>query len=176
MYVAIYLNAKQKHMGCKKVRGQSEAALQQVSVTKTFDISWGQEVTLSKMFLLLEWFIIFSQVYDWLCHLATFIIVLVWKRQPSDKANHILVKIICYPSYCAILVQIFERRIFCGYHKFRIFAILFSWMVPPKNFADFTAVLHIVILRCQPLFAQALINWDYKCHQWETSCNDWTRL
>ena len=28
MYVAVKLHAKQKHPGCKKVRGQSEAALQ----------------------------------------------------------------------------------------------------------------------------------------------------
>ena len=32
------INAKQKHLGCKKVRGQSEAALQ-TGATKNFDIS-----------------------------------------------------------------------------------------------------------------------------------------
>ena len=36
MYVDI--NAKQKHLGCKKVRGQLEAALQ-TGPTKNFDIS-----------------------------------------------------------------------------------------------------------------------------------------
>ena len=33
-----YLHAKQKHLGCKKVRGQLEAALQ-TGATKNFDIS-----------------------------------------------------------------------------------------------------------------------------------------
>ena len=33
-----YIIAKQKHLGCKKVRGQSEAALQ-TGATKNFDIS-----------------------------------------------------------------------------------------------------------------------------------------
>ena len=37
MYVCMYV-AKQKHLGCKKVRGQSEAALQ-TGATKNFDIS-----------------------------------------------------------------------------------------------------------------------------------------
>ena len=32
------LYAKQKHLGCKKMRGQSEAALQ-TGATKNFDIS-----------------------------------------------------------------------------------------------------------------------------------------
>ena len=31
--------AKQKHLACKKVRGQSEATLQTGSATKRFDIS-----------------------------------------------------------------------------------------------------------------------------------------
>ena len=34
----VSINAKQKHLGCKKVRGQSEAALQ-TGATKNFDIS-----------------------------------------------------------------------------------------------------------------------------------------
>ena len=34
----MYIYAKQKHPGCKKVRGQSEAALQ-IGATKHFDIS-----------------------------------------------------------------------------------------------------------------------------------------
>ena len=44
-YLLIYpkmtsnMYAKQKHSGCKKVRGQSEAALQTGRMTKTFDIS-----------------------------------------------------------------------------------------------------------------------------------------
>ena len=33
------LNAKQKHLGYKKVRGQSEAACKQADTTKSFDIS-----------------------------------------------------------------------------------------------------------------------------------------
>ena len=37
-YIASYnINAKQKHPGCKKVQGQSEAALQ-TGATKNFDI------------------------------------------------------------------------------------------------------------------------------------------
>ena len=31
--------AKQKHLGCKKVRGQSEATCKQAGATKSFDIS-----------------------------------------------------------------------------------------------------------------------------------------
>ena len=44
-YVCIYVrtyvnvNAKQKHLGCKKVRGLSEAACKQAGATKSFDIS-----------------------------------------------------------------------------------------------------------------------------------------
>ena len=34
-----YKYAKQKHLGCKKVRGQSEATCKQAGVTKSFDIS-----------------------------------------------------------------------------------------------------------------------------------------
>ena len=34
-----YMNAKQKHLGCKKVRGQSEATCKQAGTTKRFDIS-----------------------------------------------------------------------------------------------------------------------------------------
>ena len=37
-YICSY-NAKQKHLGCKKVRGQSEAACKQADATKSFDIS-----------------------------------------------------------------------------------------------------------------------------------------
>ena len=33
------INAKQKHLGCKKVRGQSEATCKQAGATKSFDIS-----------------------------------------------------------------------------------------------------------------------------------------
>ena len=36
-------------LGVKKVRGQSEAALQ-TGATKNFDISWGQEVTYQNLF------------------------------------------------------------------------------------------------------------------------------
>ena len=43
--------AKQKHLGCKKVQGQSEATCKQAGATKSFDISQGQEVTLSKKLL-----------------------------------------------------------------------------------------------------------------------------
>ena len=49
--VSVILDAKQKHLGCKKVRGQSEAACKQADATKSFDISLGQEVTLSKIIL-----------------------------------------------------------------------------------------------------------------------------
>ena len=42
--------AKQKHLGCKKVQGLSEATCKQAGVTISFDISQGQEVTLSKNF------------------------------------------------------------------------------------------------------------------------------
>ena len=42
-------NAKQKHLGYKKVLSQLEAALQ-ISATKNFDISWGQKVTYQKSF------------------------------------------------------------------------------------------------------------------------------
>ena len=38
LFLYEYIIAKQKHLGCKKVRGQSEAALQ-TGVTKNFDIS-----------------------------------------------------------------------------------------------------------------------------------------
>ena len=37
-------------LGVKKVRGQSEAICKQAGATKSFDISRGQEVTLSKNF------------------------------------------------------------------------------------------------------------------------------
>ena len=37
--VSVYIYAKQKHLGCKKVRGQSEAACKQAGATKSFDIS-----------------------------------------------------------------------------------------------------------------------------------------
>ena len=36
---------------------------------------------------------IFTSTHDWLCNLATFIIILVQKRWPSDKKPIILVKI-----------------------------------------------------------------------------------
>ena len=32
-------------LGVKKVRGQSEATCKQAGATKSFDISWGQEVS-----------------------------------------------------------------------------------------------------------------------------------
>ena len=37
--VASILYAKQKHLGCKKVRGQSEATCKKAGATKSFDIS-----------------------------------------------------------------------------------------------------------------------------------------
>ena len=37
--VPLYTVAKQKHLGCKKVRGQSEATCKQAGATKSFDIS-----------------------------------------------------------------------------------------------------------------------------------------
>ena len=37
--LASNLNVKQKHLGCKKVRGQSEAACKQAGATKTFGIT-----------------------------------------------------------------------------------------------------------------------------------------
>ena len=55
-------------MGCKKVRGQSEATLQtlkQAGATKRFDISSGQEVALSNICNSLndtQYYSIFSQV------------------------------------------------------------------------------------------------------------------
>ena len=39
-----YLNANQKHLGCKKVRRQEEEALVRLHATKIFDITEGQEV------------------------------------------------------------------------------------------------------------------------------------
>ena len=49
MLLVLLYNVKQKHPGYKKVRGQWEAALHMHMynnyVTKSFDISWGQEVT-----------------------------------------------------------------------------------------------------------------------------------
>ena len=35
----VYVYAKQKHLKCKKVRGQSEATCKQAGATKSFDIS-----------------------------------------------------------------------------------------------------------------------------------------
>ena len=43
--MARYIYAKQNHLGCKKVRGQSEATCKQAGATKSFDISGGQEVS-----------------------------------------------------------------------------------------------------------------------------------
>ena len=43
--------AKQKHFGCKKCEANQLQYCKQASATKSFDISWGQEVTLSKIFL-----------------------------------------------------------------------------------------------------------------------------
>ena len=46
--------------------------------------------------------------YDWLCHLVTFIIILVQKRCPSDKANHtcenMLLTIACHSSSLRSLI------------------------------------------------------------------------
>ena len=44
--------AKQKHLGCKKVRGQSVATLHRQARPKRFNISLGQEVTLSNINIL----------------------------------------------------------------------------------------------------------------------------
>ena len=35
----VYMYAKQKHLGCKKLQGHSEATLQQAGTTKNSDIS-----------------------------------------------------------------------------------------------------------------------------------------
>ena len=62
-------------LGVKKVRGQSEAALQ-TGVTKTL-ISVEAKKLLIKIFFNylndIQWFIAYFHKYDWLCHLATFI-------------------------------------------------------------------------------------------------------
>ena len=46
----------------------------------------------------------YSHNYDWLCHLATFIIMMVQKRWPSDKANHS-----CKNSLSTIVIQVAKR-------------------------------------------------------------------
>ena len=42
-------------LGVKKVRGQSEATCKQAGTTKSFDISWGQEVSYFIKKLLTPW-------------------------------------------------------------------------------------------------------------------------
>ena len=37
--ITVNTYAKQKHLGCKKVRGQSEVTCKQAGATKSFDIS-----------------------------------------------------------------------------------------------------------------------------------------
>ena len=75
--------------GVKKGGANQKQHCKQAGVTKTFDISWGQEVTLSNICNSLndtQYYSIFSQV--WLA-LSPFIIVYRYeKRWPSDKANH----------------------------------------------------------------------------------------
>ena len=39
VFVSCYIHAKQKHLGVKKVRGQSEATCKKAGATKSFDIS-----------------------------------------------------------------------------------------------------------------------------------------
>jgi len=52
-------------------------------------------------------------------------------------------------SVCTVYAQIFEARKFCGCHKFRIFAILFSRMACQSNFVDLTHILfYHVIAAC----------------------------
>ena len=46
----------------------------------------------------------YSHNYDWLCHLATFIIMMVQKRWPSDKANHT-----CENTLSTIFIQAAKR-------------------------------------------------------------------
>ena len=70
------LVAWQKHLGCKKMRGQSEATL----LTGMCDQKHWYQLRPRSYFInfqLLEWhtivYSIFSQVFDWLCHLTTFL-------------------------------------------------------------------------------------------------------
>ena len=76
----------QKHLGCKKVRDQSEAACKQAGATKSFDISWGQEVTLSKILTLNDIHTFLSRLALSLGHLYN---NLSTKKWPSDKTNFV---------------------------------------------------------------------------------------
>ena len=54
MFLLIYMLNKNT-LGVKKVLGQSEATYKQAGATKSFDISWGQEVSYFIKKLLTPW-------------------------------------------------------------------------------------------------------------------------
>ena len=91
---------KQKHPGCKKCGTNKERPY--LCTTKSFDISWGQEVTYQRCFKLLKWhtivYSILSQV--WLAlslgHLFSYQNYYNLKRWQSDKANHTCENMLLY--------------------------------------------------------------------------------
>ena len=105
--VVIFIYAKSSDMlnkntwGVKKCRANQKQHCKQAGLTKRFDISWGQEVTLVTPWMTHN-IIAYFHKYDWLCHLATFFCTYkqYYKRWPSDKANHTSHVKICYNIVC----------------------------------------------------------------------------
>ena len=79
--ITVISNAK----GVKKVQGQQ--ASRQVR-PKALISAEAKKLLYQKYLNSLNDTIVYSIFHDWVCHLATFIIILVQKRWPSDKANH----------------------------------------------------------------------------------------
>ena len=68
-----YVNAKQKHLGCKKVQSQSEATLQTGMCDQKLWYQLRPRSYFTKTICnSLTEFIAYFHKYDWLCHLATF--------------------------------------------------------------------------------------------------------
>ena len=75
MYIYTYSYINKNTLGVKRVRGQSEAALQQVRPKALIPVE--AKKLLIKIFFNylndIQWFTAYFHNYDWLCHLATFI-------------------------------------------------------------------------------------------------------
>ena len=88
----VYPDAKQKHLGCKKsARPIRSSIVNRYVQPKTLISVEAEKLLIKNRFNYLndvQQFIVYFHNYDWLCHLATFIILMAQKRWPSDKANH----------------------------------------------------------------------------------------
>ena len=74
-------------MGVKKVRSNPTYVQPKVFISADHEAKKSPTKDVSNYLSDIATMIAYFHKYDWFCHLATFIIILVQKRWPSDKAN-----------------------------------------------------------------------------------------